>query len=237
MSFFTELKRRNVFRVAALYAVGSWLLLQVGDILFGLMGLPDWALRLVLGILLLGFPAALVLAWIYELTPEGIRRESDIAADDSTTHETRHKLNIAVIAAVALALLALAIDRMLPEQSVAAPDPQVSQAESAQASPPAKQAVPTASIAVLPFADMSPLGDQAYFSDGIAEEILNVLVDVDGLAVGDVLQTGVSADTPPVLTVAGRPALRVRPVVRRNRAACAVVGRANETNRKGSVPQ
>ena len=73
MSFFTELKRRNVFRVAALYAIGSWLLLQVGDILFGLMGLPDWALRLVLGILLLLFPAALVLAWIYELTPEGIR--------------------------------------------------------------------------------------------------------------------------------------------------------------------
>ncbi len=183
MSFFTELKRRNVFRVAALYAVGSWLLLQVGDILFGLMGLPDWALRLVLGILLLGFPAALVLAWIYELTPEGIKRERDVAADESITHETRHKLNVAVIAAVALALLALAIDRMLPEEAVTVPEKQAKQEEPAQPAPPPKQAVPPASIAVLPFADMSPLGDQAYFSDGIAEEILNVLVDVDGLAV------------------------------------------------------
>ena len=104
MSFLTELKRRNVFRVAALYAVGSWLLLQVGDILFGLMGLPDWALRIVLGILLLGFPVALVLAWIYELTPEGIRRERDVASDTSIVRETGHKLNVAVIAAVALAL-------------------------------------------------------------------------------------------------------------------------------------
>ena len=183
MSFFTELKRRSVFRVAALYAIGSWLLLQVGDILFGLMGLPDWALRLVLGILLLLFPAALVLAWIYELTPEGIRRERDIAADDNIAHETRHKLNIAVLAAVALALLALAIDRMLPEQAVVVPAEQEASAEPVQTPPAATQAVPAASIAVLPFADMSPQGDQAYFSDGIAEEILNVLVDVDGLAV------------------------------------------------------
>lgn len=91
MSLLTGLKRRNVFRVAALYAVGSWLLLQVGDILFGLMGLPDWALRIVLGILLLGFPVALVLAWIYELTPEGIKREQDIEPGESIVNETGHK--------------------------------------------------------------------------------------------------------------------------------------------------
>jgi len=118
MSFITELKRRNVFRVAALYAVGSWLLLQVGDILFGLMGLPDWALRIVLGILLLGFPVALVLAWIYELTPDGIRRERDVASNESIVNDTGHKLNVVVIAAVVLALVVFGLDRMLQDPAV-----------------------------------------------------------------------------------------------------------------------
>ncbi|MGD8347169.1 MAG: hypothetical protein PVI83_07970 [Lysobacterales bacterium] len=184
MSLFKELRRRDVFRVAALYAVGGWLLLQIGDILFGLMGLPDWALRLVLGILLLGFPVALVLAWVYELTPDGIRRERDLEGNEEIRHETRHKLNIAVIGAVALAVAVFGIDRLLPERS-GGPDQQPGsmQMQPSKPSSNAQQAVPSASIAVLPFADLSPLGDQAYFSDGIAEEILNALVEVDGLAV------------------------------------------------------
>jgi len=182
MSLFSELKRRDVFRVAALYAVGGWLLLQIGDILFGLMGLPDWALRLVLGILLLGFPVALVLAWVYELTPDGIRRERDLEGNEEIRHETRHKLNIAVIGAVALAVAVFAMDRLLPERP-GGPDRPPSGTESSKSANDAAQTVPSASIAVLPFADLSPLGDQAYFSDGIAEEILNALVDVDGLAV------------------------------------------------------
>ncbi|MDJ0655387.1 MAG: winged helix-turn-helix domain-containing protein [Xanthomonadales bacterium] len=78
MNFFAELKRRNVFRMGLLYVVSSWLLLQTGDILFNLMGLPDWSLRLLLGILVLGFPFALVVSWVYELTPEGLRRESEL---------------------------------------------------------------------------------------------------------------------------------------------------------------
>lgn len=185
MNFMTELKRRNVFRVAALYAVGSWLLLQVGDILFGLMGLPDWALRIVLGILLLGFPVALVLAWIYELTPDGIRRERDVASGESIVNETGHKLNIVVIAAVFLALVVFGLDRMLKEPAETVKIGQVSEelAEGMSAGETATGPTSSATIAVLPFADMSPEGDQAYFSDGIAEEILNVLVKVDGLAV------------------------------------------------------
>jgi TolB-like protein len=185
MSFITELKRRNVFRVAALYAVGSWLLLQVGDILFGLMGLPDWALRIVLGILLLGFPVALVLAWVYELTPDGIRREREVASYESIVNDTGHKLNVVVIAAVVLALLVFGFDRMLQDPAADVQTEPGSKEVSAELSARSKPAESpsSATIAVLPFADMSPEGDQAYFSDGIAEEILNVLVKVDGLAV------------------------------------------------------
>ena len=85
MPLFAELKRRNVIRVAAAYVVVSWLLLQAADVLFGLLGVPDWSLRLVFGILALGFPVALVLSWIYELTPEGVRRDPGESIDPEFT--------------------------------------------------------------------------------------------------------------------------------------------------------
>lgn len=78
VSFLGELKRRNVSRVAVFYGVASWLVLQVADLLFDIIGVPEWSLRLVLGILLLGFPLALIFSWIYELTPEGLKRESEL---------------------------------------------------------------------------------------------------------------------------------------------------------------
>ena len=94
MSFIAELKRRNVIRVAILYAVASWLILQVADVLFGLMSLPDWSLRLVLAILILGFPIALIFSWFYELTPEGLSLEKDVEADQSITHITGRRMNL-----------------------------------------------------------------------------------------------------------------------------------------------
>jgi TolB-like protein len=183
MTFFGELKRRNVFRVAALYVVGSWLLLQIGDLLFDLMGLPDWALRIVLGILLLGFPAALVLAWIYEITPEGIRLEKDVVADVSISNDTGHKMNVAVIVLLVLVLVVLGVDRLMPEKEASVSFESIIVQPAAEVEPGQTETAPAASIAVLPFADLSPGGDQGYFSDGIAEEILNVLVDVEGLSV------------------------------------------------------
>ena len=81
MSLLAELKRRNVFRVATFYLVAGWVLLQAGDLLFNALGVPPWGLKLLLGMLLLGFPFALVFAWAYELTPEGLKREHEVLSD------------------------------------------------------------------------------------------------------------------------------------------------------------
>jgi len=115
MSFWLELKRRNVIRVAVFYAVAAWLVLQVADVLFGILGVPDWSLRLVLGILLLGLPFVLVFSWAYELTPEGIKREKDVDRSASITAETGHKLNTATLVVAVLAIVVVVADRLVPE--------------------------------------------------------------------------------------------------------------------------
>ena len=190
MTLLTELKRRNVFRVAAAYVVLSWLILQMGDLLFDLMGLPEWANRIVLVILLLGFPVAVIFSWIYELTPEGVKKESAVDRTRSITPETGRKLNHITIGMIVLGIAVIGIDRfLLPEQPTTQPVTETSPAAvTAGGETSAGEGAVTTdgglpSIAVLPFADMSPEGDQGYFSDGIAEEILNVLVRIDDLKV------------------------------------------------------
>ena len=190
MTLLTELKRRNVFRVAAAYVVLSWLILQMGDLLFDLMGLPEWANRIVLVILLLGFPVAVIFSWIYELTPEGVKKESAVDRTRSITPETGRKLNHITIGMIVLGIAVVGIDRfLLPEQPTTQPVTETSPAAvTAGGETSAGEGAVTTdgglpSIAVLPFADMSPEGDQGYFSDGIAEEILNVLVRIDDLKV------------------------------------------------------
>ena len=116
MSFFEELKRRNVVKTAILYAVSSWLILQVADLLFDLMGLPgDW-LRLVLALLLLGFPLVLIFSWVYEMTPEGIKREKDVDRSRSMTTETGHKINRLIVVLLVVAIATVAADRFIPER-------------------------------------------------------------------------------------------------------------------------
>jgi TolB-like protein len=188
-----ELKRRNVFRVAAAYVVLAWLVLQMGDLLFDLMGLPDWGNRIVLVILLLGFPVALIFSYVYELTPEGVKKESEIDPSQSISAHTGRKLDYITIGMIILGVAIVGIDRfLLPEQQISAPPgtdlpktalspTEAPSAQSESQAAPAHDGQP--SIAVLPFADMSPEGDQGYFSDGIAEEILNVLVRIDDLKV------------------------------------------------------
>ena len=171
MSFFTELKRRNVIRVGLAYAVLSWLLLQVGDVLFEALRLDDSALTIMLVILALGFVPVVIFAWVYELTPEGVKRESEIDRSQSITAHTGHRLNITIVLLLVAALGLFAYESFIAGD--AAPQ---------QAAIPAAQ-TGERSIAVLPFADMSAEGDQAYFGDGIAEELLNVLAQVDGLKV------------------------------------------------------
>jgi len=184
MSLFAELRRRNVFRVAMFYGVAAWVLLQVGDLLFGALGVPPWGLKLLLGLLLLGFPMALVFAWVYELTPEGLKREREVEPGASVTHQTAGKLNslIAVLLVVAIGLVVA--DRFILRR---APATTVAQDAAAGAPAPAgsaaQQGATEASIAVLPFVNMSDDKSNEYFSDGLTEELLNVLANVPGLRV------------------------------------------------------
>ena len=106
-NFFAELKRRNVYRVAVAYAVVAWLLIQIATSTFPVLEIPVWAIKLVIALVVLGFPIALVLAWAFELTPEGIKRTEDVAPEESVTQKTGRKLTVALaaLAAVALGLL------------------------------------------------------------------------------------------------------------------------------------
>ena len=174
MSFFQELKRRNVIRVAALYLVSSWVLLQLADVLSSLLNAPESAGSIVVLLLILGFFPAVIFAWVYEMTPEGIKRESDVDRLQSQTPETGKKINVVIVVLLVIAIGGLVADRLIPETTVEVDDVLVETTDAP---------IEDLSIAVLPFADLSPAGDQEYFSDGIAEEILNVLVRIDDLKV------------------------------------------------------
>jgi adenylate cyclase len=180
VSVIAELKRRNVFRVAALYLVAAWVLLQVGDLLFGLLGLPTWTNKLLFAALVLGFVPALIFSWVYELTPEGLKREHEIERNASITAQTARKLDLIVVGLLVIAILVVAVERFIPRT---APIPVATEAVSGAS--PAKAPVPAAekSIAVLPFADMSAGKDQEYFADGLSEELLNLLAKLPELRV------------------------------------------------------
>jgi TolB-like protein/Flp pilus assembly protein TadD len=168
-NFFSELKRRNVYKVAVAYAVASWLLIQIATQVFPFFEIPNWAVRLVVLILIAGFPVALVFSWAFEITPEGIKRESEIEADKSITHHTGRKIVwITIVLGVAAAGL-LAFQFFGPKFG-AAP-----KSESA--------AIPAKSIAVLPFDNLSRDPDNAYFCEGVQDEILTRLAKVADLKV------------------------------------------------------
>jgi TolB-like protein/Tfp pilus assembly protein PilF len=176
MSLLQELKRRNVVKVAALYVVASWLVLQAAELLFDAMNVPEAWLRFLIAILLLGFPLILIFSWVFELTPEGVKREKDIDRDASITPQTGQRINTVIIVLLVLAVATIAIDRLVPEKAA---EPVTATVEDVAPAATTSEN----SIAVLPFVDLSAEGDQEYFSDGIAEEILNVLVRIEGLKV------------------------------------------------------
>ncbi len=182
MSFFEELKRRNVIRVGIAYAVVSWLVSQVAEFAIETFGAPDWVLKIFVVFLLLGFPIVLLFAWAFEMTPEGLKREKDIDRSQSITGHTGRKLDYTIIFVLVLALGYFIYDKFSGQPGEAPATVAQANVEAAPAA--AAETVATdPSIAVLPFTDMSPEQDQGYFSDGIAEELLNVLVKVQGLKV------------------------------------------------------
>ncbi|MFT5139029.1 MAG: adenylate cyclase [Lysobacterales bacterium] len=184
MSFFGELKRRNVARVAIAYAVASWVLTQIGDVAAQSFEAPVWVMKMFMTALIAGFPIVLFFSWAYEITPEGIKKESEIDRSQSISNETGKKLEYVTIALLLMAIAFIAVDRFVPQQAtqeVVATEPTVETVTAEPTSP--ESLIDDNSIAVLPFLNMSNDPEQEYFSDGIAEELLNLLVRVDGLQV------------------------------------------------------
>ena len=179
-SFFAELKRRNVFRVAGLYLVGAWLLVQVAGTVLPMFGAPDWLPRSIVVLLTIGFVPALIFSWVFEMTPEGLKRDEDVTPEESIAPQIARRLNWAIIALLVLALTYFGFDKFVlsPRRDAAL----VAATEKSFAARPVAESNAKA-IAVLPFADMSQGKDQAYFADGISEELLNALVRVEGIRV------------------------------------------------------
>jgi len=184
----SELKNRNVLRVAAAYAVLSWLLLQVADIILPAFSVPDWTFRLLVLVLALGFIPVLLFSWAYELTPEGLTRESEIDRSQSIPKHAGRRLDLITIGMLVLVLAIIFVDRMLPEGPVE---------EVADSAP------HDYSIAVLAFEDLSDTRDQEYFSDGLAEELLNKLAKLDGFRVAGRTSSFAFKDRPDDLRVIG----------------------------------
>ena len=194
MSFFEELKRRNVIRVGIAYVIIAWLIMQFADVVLNNIEAPGWVFQVIMLVLGIGLPLALFFAWAFEMTPEGIKKEKDIDRSQSIAPKTGKKLNNTILVLLALAVAYLLYDKFSApaqpgtdhfsqptasqitgtnEKSALSPVEAIAQA--------GKETEP--SIAVLPFVNMSADPEQEYFSDGISEEILNVLVRVNGLKV------------------------------------------------------
>jgi len=173
LALLKELRRRKVFQVAISYLIIAWLLTQVSDTLAPALRLPEWFHSGVVFLLILGFPVAIFFAWIYELTPDGLQK--DRGADTGKWQGSGKGLNLMVVALLALVLAYVAFDKLVLDRPAAE-----STSESGDSQP---VAIMDKSIAVLPFVDMSPEKDQEYMSDGIAEEMLNLLAKVTDLKV------------------------------------------------------
>src|SRR5713101_100780 len=176
-SFFAELKRRNVIRVAGLYLVGAWLVVQVAGTVLPMFGAPSWALRALIVTLALGFIPAVIFSWVFQLTPEGLKREEDVAPEHSITPQTGRRMDRMIIVVLVLALGYFAFDKF-------ALTPRREAALLASAAPNESRSVINAkSIAVLPFENRSRDPDNSYFADGIQDEILTRLAKIADLKV------------------------------------------------------
>jgi TolB-like protein/Tfp pilus assembly protein PilF len=170
-NFIQELKRRNVFKVAAAYAIAGWLIIQIATSVFPAFEFPGWTTQFVIILVGIGFPLALIFAWAFELTPEGLKKSQEVDITESVTNRTGKKLNGIIITVLSMAVVFLLVERVFFAKA--------SILENASF----ESNFETASIAVLPFEDFSLGGDQEYFADGLSEELLNALAKVEELKV------------------------------------------------------
>src|SRR3989440_9823388 len=183
-NFFAELKRRNVIRFAGLYLVGAWLLTQIASTVLPMFGAPDWLPRTIVILLIIGFVPALIFSWVFELTPQGLKRDEDVPPDQSIAPQTARRMNRMIIAVLVIALGYFAFDKFVltPRRDAAL----VAATKKSVAAPPStepKSAASAKSVAVLAFANLSDDKGSEYFSDGIREELLTVLQKIPGLHV------------------------------------------------------
>lgn len=179
MSLFSELKRRNVFKVGVAYAIFAWLFLQLADILLPTFDAPVWVMRVVVLFIALGFVVSLFVAWAFELTPEGIKPTSAVDPAESMRQQTGHKLNYIVIGSLALALFFMVVKDYAFDEPAATPVA-AAPAEAAPVVAPASTVLPN-SVAVLPFENLSPDPDNAFFASGIHDELLHQLAKIRDL--------------------------------------------------------
>ena len=180
-SFFAELKRRNVYKVGAMYCVAGWLLVQVVTQVFPIFHVSELVQRIIVLAIVAGFPLALVLSWIYELTPQGIVRTDEVAPETSITRSTGHRLNHAIIAVLLLAVLML-LGKLLWPRAVGGGTDSVAAGDK--------------SIAVLPFANLSNDPDNAFFAGGMQDEILTKLAKIGALRIVSRTSTARYASSP-----------------------------------------
>jgi len=179
-SFLHELKRRNVYKVGAMYAVAGWLIVQVATQVLPIFEVSALAQRVIVLLIVAGFPVALVISWVYEVTPEGIARTADVAPERSIAQHTGQKLNYVIIAVLALAVMFLLAQHYLLPRTTCAAGP----------------AVPDRSVAVLPFENLSDEKSSGYFASGIQDEILTRLAKIGALKVISRTSTQHYASTP-----------------------------------------
>ena len=173
-SFWGELRRRNIFKVLVAYAIVAWLLIEMAATVLPALKLPDWTVTFVTALILISFPIILLGAWAFEVTPDGIKRTREVPLEHSVTHITGRKFDFAIITLLVLALVFMVMDNyVLRDEPAAVVSDQTE---------PALQSIQK-SIAVLPFVNMSSDPEQEYFSDGLSEEILNLLAKIPDLKV------------------------------------------------------
>ena len=176
-----ELSRRNVFRVAVAYTIGAWFIAQIADVVLNNIGAPDWVIKALFLLLVIGFVVALIISWAYEITPEGIKRERDVIREDSITHLTAKKLDYITLAAALGVAIMFAWQQNSDDQPAIEPVSVASGADSTTIAVAAR--LGAQSIAVLPFANRSNREEDLFFTDGIHDDLLTQLAKINDMKV------------------------------------------------------